>query len=462
MNEYRALPNNTELEQQILGAVLSNNELYHRIGSMVRAEHFYDPVHARIWQSISARVVNDHIASPVSLKHDMENDAGLTELGGPKYLFNLVASASSSYAVSDYAADLIELSERRRVQTAAEDVAASIASGASAGDALSTLEALTLMRDDSPTQARSTSLLAAHTKSLTAMYDAQNSGEVGLSSGLGALDDLLLLKPKRSTLIAGATSMGKSAFGVWLAYAAARRGHGVAYVSLEMGEEDLANRINSIDSRVPYQAMDRPLSETLFKKVVEAAKKQESLPIEIMSDRVRDIGAILSESRRLQKTWKPHGDFKGLGLLVVDYIQLIRGKGTSFEVLTQASQAMKSIAKMMDIPVVALAQVSRDMSKRDSTMPHLSDLRGSGDLENDADNVIFCHRPAYYLERKLQDPPSDISERADLEAALSACKGTMDLIVAKQRMGPIGQCRVGVDLACNRFWDLETQGAIDF
>lgn len=455
-------PHSIELEQQLLGAVLSNNDLYHKVGGMVDASHFYDPVHAKIWKLSAGRIVNDNLASPVTLKSDMDGDEGLAELGGPGYLARLVGASVSSFAIADYAMELVELSERRRILQVAQDVTDGLYHGGRAEDALSALEALAVSGSDAPSQKRSTSLLAAHTQSLSAMHEAQQSGEVGLSSGLKALDDLLLLKPQRSTLVAGATSMGKSAFGVWLSYAAARAGHGVAYVSLEMGEADLANRFNSIDSRVPYQVMDRPMSETMFRKVVDAAKKQESLPIQIMSDKVKDVGAIISECRRLQKTWLPSGDFKGLGLLVVDYIQLIKGRGTSFEVLTQASQAMKSIAKMLDIPVVALAQISRDMSKRESKLPHLSDLRGSGDLENDADNVVFCYRPAYYLERALQDPPSNVDERADLEAALSGCKGTMDLIVAKQRMGPIGQCRVGVDLGTNRFWDVDKQDDLDF
>lgn len=447
------VPNNVVLEQQVLGALLSNNDLYHRVGSIVRADHFYNPVHGRIWTAICARVTNDHIASPVSLALDMEHDDGLRELGGARYLAGLMASAMSTYAVGDYALDLVELSERRRIMGAASDVVASLASGSSAGDAMSALEAISVVREEVGAQARSKSLLRAHTEAITAMNEGQAEG--GISSGLRALDDLLLLKPQRSTIIAGATSMGKSAFGVWLAYVAAKAGYGVGYVSLEMGDCDLANRFNSIESRIPYQVMDRPMSEAMFRKVIEGAKAQESLPIRIMSENVRDVGAILSESRRLQKTWLPNGAFKGFGLLIVDYIQLIRGKGTSFEVLTQASQAMKAMAKMLNVPVVALAQISRDMSKRESKIPHLSDLRGSGDLENDADNVVFCHRPAYYIERALQDPPSDIEQRVDLEAALSGCRRTMDIIVAKQRMGSIGSVRVGCDLSCNRFWDLD-------
>lgn len=455
------VPHSIELEQQILGAVLVDNDRYHNVGSILTAAHFFDPVHARIWKALVGRIENDHLASPVTLRTDLDADEGLKELGGGAYLARLAGASISGGAAGEYALQLVELAERRRIMSAASSVVQSLTEGGSADDALSALEVLTIEGTESPSRRRSSSLLSAHTQALAAMHEAQTSGEVGLSSGLQALDDLLLLKPGRSTIIAGSTSMGKSALGVWLAYAAAKAGTGVAYVSLEMGETDLANRFNSIESRIPYQAMDRPMSETLFRKVVEAAKAQESLPIQIMSERVRDVGAIVSESRRLQRTWTPNGQFKGLGLLVVDYIQLVRGRGTSFEVLTQASQAMKSIAKMLNMPVVALAQISRDMSKRESKVPHLSDLRGSGDLENDADNVVFCYRPAYYLERELQDPPDDMGKRADLEAALSRCRGTMDLIVAKQRMGPIGQCRVGVDLGTNRFWDLQG-GDVDF
>lgn len=459
-------PHNVELEQQIIGAVLINNELYHKVGGMVSKDHFFDPVHARIWSHMAGRIANDHLASPITIKSDMDSDEGLKELGGPTYLARLAGGAISSFAITDYARDLIEVAERRRILAVAREIAAGIEAGGSAADAVSGMElAAMAAAEGMSTEKRSTSLLRAHSQALEQMHRARTTGEAGISSGLKSLDELLLFKPKRSTLIAGATSMGKTSLGTWITYTAAKQGYGVAFASLEMGEEDLANRLNSIDSRVPYRVMDRPMSETLFLKVVEAAKAQQTLPIEILSDRVRDIPAILSETRRLQKQWKPEGAFKGLGMLVIDYIQLIKGRGSSFEVLSQASQAVKSISKMVDIPVVALAQVSRDMSKRESKIPHLGDLRGAGDLENDADNVIFCHRPSYYLERELQDPPSDIEEHADLEAAFSATKNVMDIIVAKQRMGPIGSCRVGCDMGTNRFWDLagdDGQGEIDF
>ena len=166
----------------------------------------------------------------------------------------------------------------------------------------------------------------------------------------------------------------------------------------------------------------------------------------------------------MQRQNQAREGFKGFGLLVIDYVQLVRGKGhNSLEVLSRVAMDLKQVAKMLDIPVVALAQVDRGLAKRDNPIPFLSDLRGSGDLEFAADNVIFCHRPEYYLERQLQVGVSDIEERADIEAALSQVKGRMDLIVAKQRMGQIGQCRVEVDMGINTFRDLpDVQSEIEF
>lgn len=456
----KPVPQNITLEQQIIGAVLNDNELFHIHCGAVRPEHFYETLHGRIWRVMAGRILKDHIASPVVLKSELEHDEGLKDVGGVRYLARLSGASVASFAMADYVRELIETAERRRLLEVAEEIVSSINEGGTSTDAAAAMELAAMSVAENAPRPRSTSLLAAHTSSIAEINQTFENGQVGVSSGLRDLDELLLMKPKRSTILAGATSMGKTSLATWLAYHAAKSGYGVGFVSLEMGEEDLANRINSIDSRVPYQAMDRPLSETLFRKVVEAAKSQEAMPIEIVSDRVRDMPAILSETRRLQAKWKPQGDFKGLGMLVIDYLQLVRGRGNAFEVLTQVSRDTKSIAKMLNIPVVALAQVSRDMSKRDSKVPHLGDLRGSGDLENDADNVIFCHRPAYYLER--EQPPAKAEDRADWEAEIKASKGTMDIIVAKQRMGPLGTVRVGCDLATNRFWNIDRQEEVDF
>lgn len=465
MQAAKAPPHNIELEQQILGALLTNNELYHKVGSVLRSEHFYDPVHQRIWQNVAGRISRDHIASPVTLKTEFETDAGLAELGGVPYLARLAGSALSTFAIADYARELVEISARRRLLDALSGVRTAIEGGEAIGVAKADLELLLSDVSGDEEKPRSMSLLAAHTQSLTELNEKLVSGHVGMTTGLRDLDELTGgFHNAEVTLIAGSTSMGKTALGAWVAYVAAKSGFGVGFVSLEMSEVALSQRIQAMDSEIPYQALRNAMSESTFRKVMEAAKAQEALPIQIYSDRVRDIPSILSETKRLQRHWKPNGAFKGFGMLVIDYIQLVRGRGSNrLEVLSQVADDTKQIAKMLNVPVVALAQVDRGLAKRENQVPFLSDLRGSGDLEFAADNVIFCHRPSYYLERTLQQaPPKDAEERADMEAALTATKGKMDLIVAKQRMGPIGQCRVGVDMGTNRFWDLEKQMEAEF
>ncbi len=472
MNEITSIqeaPHSVEAEQQLLGNILLNNDLFSKVSFFLRADHFGDPVHARIFKNISARISRDHLASPVTLQEDMAADEGLKELGGPAYLVRLAGAAVSAFAVADYAHMIVRLHGSRQLLEKLQDIQSRIGGEETAVDLCSELELFLHQREAVSEAPRSMSLLAAHTKAAQDLNERFETGAVGLSTGLTDLDEMTGgLHPGELTLVAGSTSMGKTAMGIWLSYAAARGNNPtmVGFASLEMSETALSQRFGSIDSEIPYQALRKAISEATFRAVLEGVKRQEALPIHIYSDRVRDIPAILSESRRLQRMNPPsEKGFKGFGLLVIDYIQLVRGKGfNKAEQLGQIAADAKQVAKSLNVPVVALAQVDRALAKRESPVPFLSDLRGSGDLEFAADNVIFCHRPEYYLERDLlQNPSMDIEDRADIEAALAACKGTMDLFVAKQRMGPIGKCRVKVDMGLNRFADLAPpQEGMDF
>ncbi len=247
-----------------------------------------------------------------------------------------------------------------------------------------------------------------------------------------------------------------------IALAAARSGYGVGFVTLEMPEEDLANRINSSVSTVPYKAYDRKMSENTWRQVIGAAKELQGLPIEIFSDRVRDVPAILSEGKKLKRKMVPNGNFKGFKLLVIDYIQLVRGRGESAHVrLAQVANDLKQVAKQLDVHVLALAQIDRSIGAREDTRPALRDLRGSGDLENAPDNVLFVHRPEYYLTR--QTPPKKDDERADWEADLAHWKDKAEIIVGKARMGEIGSVQVACDMGTNRFFDVpDQQQGMDF
>ncbi len=786
-----------EAEQQLIGAVLSNNELFDQVSRLIDPKHFWEPLHGDIWKNIQARISRDHLVSPVTLKTDMAQHEGLNSIGGSSYLVNLVAGSISSFAVKDYANHVRELHDRRTFAARLHQVADEVEGGRSADDAAAELELTLHQREGDSDDPRAMSFLKAQIRSLEQMQQIQNGEMVSVPTGIAALDDVVSFMPKRYTVLGGSTSMGKAqpldsrvlgvhgwmamgdvqigdelasvdgapshvtgvfpqgekeifkvtfsdgrfvrccgehlwqthgpkrtqdrvmstheiaeklklsskqgrlsvplfsgdfgldadfpispwllgafigdghmhgatpkfsiadaellwrvmeevspehvmtkdsgydyrvkaaegevnnfalalrdlgyyrcrseekfipdqylmgslqvrsellkglldtdgwveAFGavrystssptlakqvrelVWslggvcsvsektpkftykgarkfgqnhfvlnirlpdvrrfisltkksrrcnrtkpvrltvvsvepdgkeqaqciavshpshlyvtdgyavthntalalsIALAAAKAGYGVGFDSLEMPEEDLANRINSAQSLIPYKAYDRPMSETVFRKVIEAGKELESLPFEIFSERVRDVPAILSEGKRLKRKMKPNGPFKGFKLLIIDYVQLVRGKGESATVrLSQVANDLKQVAKQLDVHVLALAQIDRNISKEEDyqrARPRLADLRGSGDLEFAPDNVMFVFRPEYYLTR--QNPPKDIEARADWEAEIEQWKGKAEIIVGKARMGEIGSVRVGCDMATNRFFDLPDQ-----
>ena len=444
-----------EAEQQVLGALLSNNELLDKISGFLEQHHFFESIHAEIFEKISSLVMGGHLASPVTLKESFKTHEGLKELGGIGYLVKLQGAAIMPGQTCHYANYVVEMYERRRLLKLTTDSTQKLRDGVSSEDVVQSLEAEMLQSSGSSANPRSMSLLAASTKSIQEMNDRYQNGSTGVPSGLHSLDDITGgFHRAEFSIIGGATSMGKTALGTWIAYVAARQGVGVGFVTLEMGESQLYQRINSIDSKVPYQDQRRDLSEESFRKVIAAVQNQKELPIELFNAKTRSVHGIFAEARKLQRKWASFPDFKGLGMLVIDYIQLIKGSGTSLEVLAEAAIECKNIAKRLDIPVVALAQVNRSIAQRDNKVPTLADLRGAGDLEFAADNVIFCHRPEYYLTRELQNSNISPGDYADIERALSICQGTMDLYVAKQRMGEIGQCRVGCDMGTNRFWNI--------
>lgn len=449
----------TEAEQQVLGAVLANNERYHDVAGFLRAEHFYEPVHGDIWRNLVARIERDHLATPVTVNADMGEHEGLKALRGGSYLVRLVAACIGGFAAKDHARTVLDLYQRREMADRLDSLSAEIKTGRDAGEAAAELELMLHQREELSDEPRTMSFLSAQTRALEQVEAIRQGQAPGVPSGILALDEKISLAPKRYTILGGATSMGKTALALSITRAAAQAGYGVGFVTLEMPEEDLANRINSAVSGVPYKAFDRPLSDNRLRQVVEAAKELQSLPLEIFSERVRDVPAVLSEGKKLKRKMQPNGGFHGFKLLVIDYIQLMRGRGESAHVrLAQVANDLKQVAKQLDVHVLALAQIDRAIGKvsdYNEARPRLADLRGSGDLENAPDNVMFVFRPEYYLAR--QTPPKNIEDRNDWETDSERWKGKAEIIIAKARMGEICNVKVGCDMGTNRFFDLEAR-----
>lgn len=462
LDRVTASTSSVEAEQAMLGAILNNNDLFHEVSAILRPDFFSEPLHGAIWSNMSARIERDHMASVVSLAADFADNETLMALGGNGYLSRMAAFACPAFAVRDYALLIVELHQRRVLADRFGKMSEELMHGRAADDVAAEAEILLMDRADQSPEPRTMSFLKAQMKAIETMEEIKKGVQVGVTSGLRTLDDKISLAPKRYTILGGQTSMGKTALALHIAYSAAKAGDGVGFVTLEMPEEDLSNRVNSIESLQPYNTYDRPMSDQSFSGVVEAAKRLQGLPIEIFSERVRDVSSILSEGKKLKRKMQPRGQFKGFKLLVIDYIQLVRGRGENALVrLSQVANDLKQVAKQLDVHVLALAQVDRQLGKLDKwdqwpqARPGLAHLRGSGDLENAPDNVMFVFRPQYYLTPPRCTPPKEPAERADWEAEYNHWKGKAEIIISKARMGEIGSIEVGCDLATNRFWDLD-------
>ena len=466
------MPHSIEAEQQLLGAILTNNDLYDRVSQILRAEHFYDPVHARIFETAAARIVKNNLASPVTLKAFLEDDEGLAELGGPAYLVRLAGAAISSFAVRDYAEMIYDLAIRRELI----DLGNNIAAKAARMDVLSepkeqivdAEQKLYALAEQGQTEQGFQSFLTAVTdavKVANAAYQREG-GLAGVSTGLIDLDKKLGGLHRSDLLIlAGRPSMGKTSLATNIAFNIARAykkgittsgeegaidGGVVGFFSLEMSAEQLASRILSEVAEIPSNQIRRgDFTESEFRRIVEAAKELEAAPLFIDDTPALPISQLAARARRLKRT-------HGLDALFVDYLQLVRGTGRSENRVNEISEitmGLKAIAKELDIPVVALSQLSRQVENREDKRPQLSDLRESGSIEQDADVVMFVFREEYYKER---EKPGDheLDKMGQWQEEMERLHGKAEVVIGKQRHGPIGTVELSFEGQFTRFGNL--------
>lgn len=470
--ESGAMPHSIEAEQQLLGALLTNNEIYDRVADIIGPQHFYDPVHARIYEIATARIAKNALASPVTLKAFMEDDEGLKELGGPAYLARLAGAAISAFAVRDYAQMIYDLAIRRELiglgQSISDKAGRVEVSSEPKDQIIEAEQALYRLSEQGKTESGFQSFLKAITDAVNVANEAykRDGGMSGVSTGLIDMDRKLGGLHRSDLLIlAGRPSMGKTslatniAFNIAKAYKKGRRDDGtegavdggvVGFYSLEMSAEQLATRILSEASEVPSEQIRRgDMTEAEFRRFVDAAKSLESCPLFIDDTPALPISQLAARARRLKRT-------HGLDVLMVDYLQLVRGSGRSENRVNEISEitmGLKAIAKELDIPVIALSQLSRQVESRDDKRPQLSDLRESGSIEQDADVVMFVFREEYYVER---EKPSDdrLDEMAAWQERMERLHGKAEVIIGKQRHGPIGTVELSFEGRFTRFGNL--------
>ncbi len=465
------LPHNVEAEQQLLGAILVNNDVYDRISSLVKPVHFYDPVHQRIFEICSARIQKNALASPVTIKAFMEDDAGLKELGGPQYLARLAAAAISAYAARDYAQMIYDLAVRRDLIRLGQDISARAAQVDVASEPKEQIveaeQRLYQLAEQGASEKGFQSFLKAVTDAVNMANAAyqRDGGLAGISTGLVDLDKKLGgLHPSDLIILAGRPSMGKTSLATNIAFNIAKtyrrgvkhdgtegavNGGVVGFFSLEMSAEQLAARILSEAAEVPSEQIRRgDMTEEEFRRFVEAAKSLEACPLYIDDTPALPISQVAARARRLKRT-------HGLDVLMVDYLQLLRGtsKENRVQEVSEITQGLKAIAKELNIPVIALSQLSRQVENREDKRPQLSDLRESGSIEQDADVVMFVFREEYYRERE-KPADHDLDGMAKWQAIMESVHGKAEVVIGKQRHGPIGTVELSFEGRFTRFGNL--------
>ena len=465
-------PHNLDAEQAFLGGLLYNNELYFRVSDWLEPAHFYDPVHGRIYETARGMIEGGTLADAVTLKAKFDNDDGLAGIGGTSYLAVLIESAATGNGAVEYGRIVRELGIRRFTMDFADRWRETAASDAdmAPGELIQGMEAeLYALAETGQPSGGFNSFKIAIAKSLetTAAAYERAGGMSGIPTSLRELDELLGgLHPSDLIILAGRPSMGKTAlacevaFNVAKAYQAEKQPDGsmkticggvVGFYSLEMSEDQLGTRLISGYTGIPGFVMrSGDLSENAYREIADAAQEIAELPLFIDDTGGLSIGQLEARARRLKRT-------HGLDLLVIDYLQLVttaRGKGTGrVEEVSEVTRRLKALAKELNVPVIALSQLSRQVENRPDKKPQLSDLRESGSIEQDADVVLFVYREAYYKER--EKPREGTPEFCAWEEEFRSIKNVAEVIAGKQRHGPIGTARLKFHGGTTKFSDLE-------
>jgi len=466
-NDPKKMPCNIEAEQTLIGSVLVSNEIYDEISSIVNANKFFDPIHKKIYETIENLIAKGLLANPITLKNYFENNEGLKELGGQEYLIKITKFSTSVKQAIDYANVVHEMHVRRELIKISESV---LNDAVNDRDVTSTGEEMIQSAEKSlfdlaekghfnRSFLKFENALKQTIEMARSAYQNEE-GLVGVPTGLTDLDSRLGgLHKQDLVIIAGRPSMGKTALATNIAFNAAKniqkkeRKSTIAFFSLEMSSEQLSTRILSEQSRIRSNDIRRgKVSEKEFDQFIETSRNIHDLPLYIDETPAITISAIRNRARRIKRLF-------GLELVVVDYIQLMRSGNVRNEgrvqEISEITQGLKALAKELDVPVLALSQLSRAVEQRDDKKPQLADLRESGSIEQDADVVMFVFREAYYLERK--EPSLGSIEHSEWQQKMDEISTLADIMIGKQRHGPTGNVKVEFEAMYTKFKDLENK-----
>ncbi len=460
------VPNNLEAEQAILGSVLEDNEIFDEVSDEITPNHFFDEINKKIYVVISNLISKGLLANPITLKNYFNKEELLKEIGGSEYLVKLTKVSTTKTQIKFYVKLLSDLLVRRRLIKISKETFEESSDKNIDKDANKILEdtekKLFDIAENGNFNKKFVSFQEAlqETVSMASAAFKNEKGIVGVPTGLTDLDNRLGgLHKQDLIIIAGRPSMGKTALATNIAFHASmeilnnKQKSSVAFFSLEMSSEQLSTRILAEQSKIRSNNIRTgKINQDDFDKFLEASKNLEDLPLHIDDTPAIPIATLSNRARRLKRK-------KGLDLIVVDYIQLaksgsFKNEGRVLEI-AEITQGLKALAKELDVPVLALSQLSRAVESRDTKKPELSDLRESGSIEQDADVVLFVYREEYYLEKK--EPRAGSPEYVEWQEKMNLVHNQAEIIIGKQRHGPTGLIRLEFESAFTKFSDAKSK-----
>ncbi len=473
--DFRQPPHNIEAEQALLGAILVNNEALDRVAGFLEPEHFYDPIHQQIYEVAGKLIQAGKQATPITLRTFFENAEPIDDnLTVPQYLGRLAANATTIINAADYGRTIYDLAIRRTLIVIGEDlVNTAYDSPVDFPPEEQIQEAegrLYALAESGKYGQGFLSFGTALTQAIEMANNAyQRDGHLsGLSTGLTDLDAKLGgFQNSDLIILAGRPSMGKTALATNLAYNIAKAykaekqpdgtdkvidGGIVGFFSLEMSAEQLATRILSEQAEISSEKIRRGMiTEDEFRRLVQVSQEMSQVPLYIDQTGGISVAQLAARARKLKRQ-------RGLGLLVVDYLQLLSGSSRRssegrVQEITEITTGLKALAKELGVPVIALSQLSRAVEQREDKRPQLSDLRESGSIEQDADVVMFVFREEYYVERR-KPSESNVEELLKWQQEMTLVHGKAEVIIGKQRHGPTGTVQLSFEANFTRFGNL--------
>ncbi len=461
-DKFKELPNNIEAEQSVIGSILVTNEIFDEISTIISNGNFYDPMHQKIYNAIESLIYKGMLANPITLKNYFENEKD--DLDIPEYLVKITKFSTSVRQAIEYSKIIYDMFVRRELIKISEQTIDTAKINDLDTNGQNIIEnSEKLLFDLAEKGSFNSSLIKfddamKQTIEMASAAYKNEGGIVGVPTGLRDLDNKLGgLHQSDLIIIAGRPSMGKTSLATNIAFNAAKyiqdngKKSSIAFFSLEMSSEQLSTRILSEQARIGSNDIRRGrISDEQFDQFLETSKNISELPLFIDETPAISIAAMSNRARRIKR-------LHGLDMIVVDYIQLM--KGTTFnkdgrvQEISQITQGLKAIAKELGVPVVALSQLSRQVEQRDDHKPQLADLRESGSIEQDADVVMFVYREGYYLQRK--EPREATVEHAEWQAKMNEVAHLAEIIIGKQRHGPIGKVTLEFEERFTKFKDTQ-------